>query len=248
MSIDTHSPKVRTVEKYAPLYPLNTFTKDFAIRLGRALVAFLASHGNDRLEGSDWEEIFARCVGAHWSPSNVGLDDIVHGQMAWGAKTVKNKKPFTAKTVRLISGRNSLSYSFGETNIPKDPVTVGKMVLSIWNERVKSIRAKYAHVRTVVLLKGDGLTEVSVFEVDTLLYSAEDYDWQWNDQGNLEGLTKDNAFHRFTWQPSGSQFTIIEKIPEHRLSLRIKKPDFVDEAVILDAVHFDESWIDIVSI
>lgn len=242
------SPKLRTVEKYSPLYPLNTFDNAFALKLGKSLVAFLASHGNDRLEGNDWEEIFAKCIGAKWTPSNVGSDDIVYGQMAWGAKTVKNKAPFKAKSVRLISGRNSLAYSFGEMEIPKDPTEAGKKVLSIWNERVKSVRAKYGHLRTVVLLKGDGLGEVSVFETDTVLYLADDYDWQWNERNNLEGLSKGTGVHRFTWQPSGSQFTIVERIPKRRLSLRIRKPSTVDEAVILKAVHFDESWIDIVSI
>lgn len=245
---DILSPKLRTVEKYAPVYPLNSFSKDFALRLGKALIAFLASHGNDRLEGSDWEEIFARCIGAKWTPSNVGLDDVTLGQMAWGAKTVKNTKPFTAATVRLISGRNSLAYSFGEMDIPKDPTEVGEKVLAIWNERVKSIRAKFAHLRTVVLLKGEKLKEVAVFETDTSLYDANDYAWQWNEKNNLEGLEKGSCFHKFTWQPSGSQFTIIERIPEKRLSLQLRTPTAVDESVILEAVHFDESWVRIISI
>lgn len=242
------SPKLRTVEKYQPLYPLNTFTQDFAMKLGRSLIAFLAARGSDRLEGSDWEEMFAKCVGARWTPSNVGLDDITLAQMAWGAKTVKNRTPFTAQTVRLISGRNSLAYSFGEMDIPKDPNEVGKKILSIWNERVKSVRAKFAHLRTVVLLKGVGLREVSVFETDTRLYDPNDYDWQWNEKNNLEGLEKASCFHKFTWQPSGSQFTIIEKIPQKRLSIRIKPPEAIDEDVILKAVRFNDSWITIVSI
>lgn len=81
-------PRLRTVEKYKPPYPLNKFPKDFAVNLGRELVYLLASRGTARLEGQDWEEIFARLVGAQWKPSNVGLDDIVLQQTAWGAKTV----------------------------------------------------------------------------------------------------------------------------------------------------------------
>lgn len=82
-------PKLRTVEKYKPPYTLNQFPKDFALSLGREIVYFLASRGTPRLEGTDWEEIFARLIGAEWKPSNVGLDDIVLEQTAWGAKTVK---------------------------------------------------------------------------------------------------------------------------------------------------------------
>jgi hypothetical protein len=72
------SPKLRTVEKYQPPYPLNKFPEHFAVNLGREVIYLLASRGKDaRLEGQDWEEIFARLIGAEWKPSNVGLDDIV---------------------------------------------------------------------------------------------------------------------------------------------------------------------------
>ena len=63
------SPKLRTVEKYKPPYPLNKFPKEFPLNLGRELVYLLASRGTTRLEGPDWEEIFARLVGAEWKPS-----------------------------------------------------------------------------------------------------------------------------------------------------------------------------------
>jgi hypothetical protein len=64
--------------------------------------------------GEDWEEIFARLVGAKWTPSNVGLDDVIYQQCAWGCKTVKNAHPAKTKRVRLISGRNSPAYSFDD--------------------------------------------------------------------------------------------------------------------------------------
>jgi hypothetical protein len=58
------SPKLRTVEKYQPPYPLNKFPEHFAVNLGREVIYLLASRGKDaRLEGLDWEEIFARLIG-----------------------------------------------------------------------------------------------------------------------------------------------------------------------------------------
>jgi hypothetical protein len=51
-------PKLRTVEKYTPPYPLNKFPNKFALNLGRELVYLLASRGTSRLEGEDWEETF----------------------------------------------------------------------------------------------------------------------------------------------------------------------------------------------
>ena len=242
-------PRLRNVDKTRPLYKLNQFPKTFAYALGRELIYLLATRGrNVRLEGSDWEEIFARCIGAEWKPSNIGLDDIIYQGMAWGAKTVKNKKPFAAKTVRLISGRNSPIYSFGDSDITsQDPCELGEKILSIWNKRVADVRRKFPVLRTVVLLKADDLTEVSVFESDTVLYSAKDYHWQWNDNDNLEGLSKATNNHVFTWQPHGSQFTIVENVPDKRLKLRIRKPLAVSQEQILSALEVDDSWIEIVS-
>lgn len=241
------NPKLRTVEKYKPPYPLNKFPKNFPFNLGRELVCFLASRGTPRLEGEDWEEIFARLVGAQWKPSNVGLDDVVLQQIAWGAKTVKNKKPSTVSKIRLISGRNSPIYSFGDREISDaDPKELGDKILSIWNERVAGIRKLYKHVRTAVLIKSDNLLEAAVFEFETILYRVENYWWQWNERSNLEGFEKDSNQHIFTWQPHGSQFTIIEDVPDDRLAIRIKQPPILNRNEILKTIKFDESWIEII--
>ena len=144
-------PKLRTVEKYTPLYPQNKLPRDFAIGLGKEVIYLLSTRGTPRLEGSDWEEVFARLIKAEWKPSNVGLDDVVYEQMAWGAKTVKNRRPSTVSKVRLISGRNSPVYSFGDREVSEcDPEELGEKVLAIWNERVAAIRKLYKHLRTVV--------------------------------------------------------------------------------------------------
>jgi len=241
------SPKLRTVEKYKPPYPLNKFPKSFALNVGREIVYLLASRGTHRLEGQDWEEIFARLIGAKWKPSNVGLDDILLQQTAWGAKTVKSIKPFMAKKVRLISGRNSPVYSFGDRQVSeRDPNELGEKALTIWNERVAGIRKLYKHLRTVVLVKSDDLIEVSVFEFDTIFYQTDNYSCKWNKKNNLEGFSKDNNQHTFTWQPHGSQFTIIEEVPDDRLSIRIKKPPELDRAAFLKTIKFDKSWVEII--
>ncbi len=239
------SPKLRTVQKSKPPYPLNEFSKDFGIKVGKELIYLLATKQTPSLEGDEWEQIFANCIGAEWKPSNVGLDDVVFENCAFGAKTVKNKYPAKAKTVRLISGRNSPTYSFGESKIADtDPDKIGEMVLSIWNDRVSEIRKKYKHLRTVVLLKSDDLTEVSIFEFETIMYSTEDYQWDWNEKGNLQGYDK-NKKHKFTWQPSGSQFTIIEEVPENILIIKVKKPEQARKDDILASVGFENSWIEI---
>jgi hypothetical protein len=241
------APKIRTVEKYKPPYPLNQFPSDFALNLGREVIYLLASRGTPRLEGTDWEEIFARLIKAQWKPSNVGLDDIVLEQTAWGAKTVKNATPFTVAKVRLISGRNSPVYSFGDREVSEcEPNELGGKILAIWNERVAGLRKIYKHLRTVALIKSDDLLEMSVFEFDTIMYSETDYYWQWNKRNNLEGFKKITKEHVFTWQPHGSQFTIIEDVPTNRLSIRIKQPPMLNKDLVLKALKFENSWVQIV--
>ena len=238
------SPKLRTVNKSVSAFPLNEFPKDFPFLLGKELIHLLASKGKSELEGSDWESIFASCIGADWKPSNVGLDDVIIGNTAWGAKTVKATKPSTQKRVRLISGRNSPIYSFGERIDTKaNPNTVGSLILDIWNERVSAIREKFKHLRTVVLIKSSDLSEVVVFEFETIRYDNELFKWEWNKNNNLVGYEKKSGEHCFTWQPHGSQFTIIEDVPETSLVINIKQPKTLDKEKILIALGFDKSWI-----
>ena len=244
---ESKRPKLRGVDKYKPDYPLGQFPACFAMELGKELIYLLATRNPPTLEGSDWEQIFARCVGAQWAPSNVGLDDVQLHQMAWSAKTVKNKNPFKVKHVRLISGRNSPDYSFDIENVhTEDPDKLGEMILDIWNARITDVRKKFATTRTVVLIKGDDLSTVSVFEEDALKFLPEDYEWEWNQKGNLEGYLKGSDVKKFTWQPHGSQFTVTTVVPDNRLKLRIRRPPLLNRDEVLTQLKFDPSWIEIV--
>ena len=245
--MENKSPKLRTVNKSVPPFPLNQFPKDFPFILGKELIYLLAAKGKPELEGSEWENIFANCIGAQWKPSNVGLDDVIFGNTAWGAKTVKSSNPANQKKVRLISGRNSPIYSFGERiDHDVDPSAIGKSVLEIWNERVSAIREKFQNLRTVVLIKSNDLSEVVVFEFDTIRFDPELFTWQWNKNNNLVGTEAKTSEHRFTWQPHGSQFTILEDVPEKSLIIRIKQPPVLDKDQILHALGFDNSWITVI--
>lgn len=247
MGKDRKRPKLRTVNKTVPPFPLNKFPADFSVKLGREIVYLLATKGKPSLKGEEWEDIFARCIGAEWKPSNVGLDDVAMGNTAWGAKTVKANNPFKQEKVRLISGRNSIVYSFGETlDTGVDPNGPGELVLDIWNERVSAVREQYMNLRTVVLVKSNDLLNLVVFEFDTIRYDPQLFYWEWNKQNNLEGFDKKTSTKQFTWQPHGSQFTIHEKIPANRLKIQIKSPEVVDKDKILEAVGFSNDWIEVV--
>lgn len=205
--------------------------------------------GTDQFEGTDWERAFANAIGADWKPSNVGLDDVVLGGCCWGAKTVKNNKPFSAKAVRLISGRNSLDFSYGISDVRSmNESEVGARVLAIYNDRVSFVRARFKHVRTVVLMKGPGLRENAVFEVETVRLEPEKFEWSWNKKRNLVGF--ESGVHRVTWQPHGSQFTLHEAVPANRSMFRLLPPDNVFEISanrLLESLGFEEDWVQVVA-
>lgn len=95
-------------------------------------------------------------------------------------------------------------------------------MLNIWNERVSAVRQIYKFVRTVVLIKGKTFDEFMVFETDTVQYDSELYEFKWNKKNNLEGHSKADGNHCFTWQPHGSQFTIIEEILSDYTAIKVK--------------------------
>ncbi len=181
----------------------------------------------------------------------MGLDDVQFKNCCWGAKTVKSSNPATTKKVRLISGRNSVAYSYGDAEVLNvDANELGSKVLSIWNERVSIIIGKFTHARTVVLIKGDELKTVSIFESELLRYPENEYVWSWNKNDNLQGSSVANGEHRFTWQSHGSQFTIIENVPEQRHILTLRPPESIiklEEHSLLDSIGFRDEWIGIES-
>lgn len=63
---------------------------------------------------------------------------------------------------------------------------------------------------------------------------------------NLEGKDKNTLEHRFTWQPHGSQFTIIEPVPESKICFKIRKPPKVPSEKVLKMVGYNKSWIEVV--
>ena len=171
------------------------------------------------------------------------------GNCAWGAKTVKGgSHPFGKTEVRLISGRNSPTYSFDRRAMKLDDKgvqNIGDDVLAIWNERVGNLRARYVHMRTVVLIKSLDLAQFVVFETEILIYPPEQYRWKLNKRRNLEGYDRQTDEHKFTWQPHGSQFTLIEKIPTKHLRFSVHRPPNLTAKDVLGQIGFDPSWIKI---
>lgn len=80
-----------------------------------------------------------------------------------------------------------------------------------------------------------------VFEFDTVRFDFELYTWEWNRNKNLVGKDKKSGLHKFTWQPHGSQFTIVEEVPDDSLIIKIKRPPLMDKKEVLKTLGVDDS-------
>lgn len=244
--MDKKSPKLRTVNKSVPAFELNKFPNEFPYKVGEQLIYILATRGETDIEGKEWEKIFALAIGAEWKPSVVGLDDIVLGNTAWGAKSIIKPKPSNAENIRLISGRNDLINSY-DYNVQPGllPDEHGELVLNIYNERISAIKEHYKHVRTVVLIRSKSLLECVIYETEAIRYDPELYYWKWN-RKNLYGYKKSDDTQKFTWQSGGQQFTIFEQVPEDKLIINLRKPMQVSSEFVLNKVGFSNDWITII--
>ena len=82
-------------------------------------------------------------------------------------------------------------------------------------------------------MKSNDLREVAIFEYDTLRFDPAMFFWTWNKNKNLCGYERKTREHRFTWQPHGSQFTIVEDLPPHCLIIKIRQPPVLEKDKVL---------------
>ena len=227
------------------LYPLNQFPDDIIHRIGGYLV-YLIYIGRKDLSGDDWGDAFASAIDGTHLASPVGIADVEVGRSCWSMKTVKATNPFNQTTARLISGRCSPDYSYGITDPHEDIQRTGEAVLGIWNERVNIARDHYSQVRTGVLIRSPDLSTYVLYEEDTDRVRTTDFEWRVNSNGNLEAYDS-TGVHRFTWQPHGSQFTIIDKVPERATRFTIRVPERrLSKEDVLATLAYDDSWITII--
>lgn len=225
-------------------YPINEIPDDLIVKIGGYLVHLLYI-GRKDITGSDRGEAFSDAVSGKHLDSPVGIADVVLGKMAWSMKTVKNARPFTARNIRLISGRCSPDYSYGITDPHKDIQETGRAVLGIWNERINLAHDEFNPVRTSILVRSNDLLSYTLFEEDNHRFRTSDYIWDANSNGNLIGKHIETGLTCFTWQPHGSQFTIHTRIPENAVKFTIKRPPVISKNDILKAIDFDDSWVQI---
>lgn len=223
-------------------YGLNEIPNETIIKLGGYIVYLLYS-GRKDITGDEFGDAFAYALDGIHLASPLGIADVALDRIAWSAKTVKQKNPFSVKTARLISGRCSPDYSYGITDPHKDIQKTGTAVLNIWNERVNIAQDNYSAVRTAILIRSYDLLSYVLFEEENHRYRTSDYIWKANKNGNLIGISKETGEQCFTWQPHGSQFTIHTSIPESAKRFKLRKPPIIDAKGVLENLKFDSSWI-----
>jgi len=225
-------------------YPLGEFPDDLIFGIGKQIVHRLAV-GHADIGGDDFAGIFANAVNGEHRAKPLGVTDVVWNGCSWSVKTVKANRPFDQETVRLISGRNSPDYSYGISDPRKDIDKTAGAVLRIWNERVNQSLNEHDDLRVVVLMRNMDALEFTLFEYEAGRYTPSNFYWETNSRGNFQGYEKAYSGHCFTWQPHGSQFTVIKHVPGSAYKWRIKKhPGIIEARHILNLVRFKDDWIE----
>lgn len=232
-----HSPR-----RSAP-YPLGEIPRSAVIEIGRRIFHRIAI-GDIDLSGDQFGEIFAHSIGGTHKGSPLGIADVEYESCAWSVKSVKSAFPARHKIVRTISGRNSPNYSTGRENPLEDIQATGRDVLNIWNARVDESLHRYSELRIAVFLRNMTNLTFTLFEHEATRYIPSEYSWELNKSRNLIGMDR-NGVHRFTWQPHGSQFTVLREVPSSAVKFRLtERPSPLTVNEVVEAKGFNESWVE----
>ena len=227
-------------------YPLGEFPPEVITSIGRQITHQLAT-GRPDITGDDFGSIFADAIGGQHAQKPEGVADVVWNGCAWSVKTVK--LPHTSnlhkqQNVRLISGRNSPKFSSDISDPLLDPEQTGESILKIWNKRRLQALKDSDSLRVVVLLRQVEHLKYLLFEEELNSFTPGNYKWTINARENLEGREiAANNRHTFTWQPHGSQFTIIRPIPSSAVLFCIKRPPTISRAQVLKEIGYDDTWV-----
>jgi hypothetical protein len=201
--------------------------------------------GKSDIDGEDWGEIFSKAINGGHLNSPTGLADVIYEGMAWSVKSIKLENPLAAKHIRVISGRCSPDYSYGITDPHEDVQKTGAAVLGIWNERINIAKETYEPLRTSILVRNFNKLEFLFFENEAERFVIKNYTWKENRNGNLEGCETLTNKHVFTWQPHGSQFTILYDVPVSAKKFKIKRPAVFDFEKAMETIGFSNDWVTI---
>ncbi len=203
----------------------------------------MSAVGRVQLSGDDWGDIFAASLNATHLNSPLGIVDVALDNTAWSAKTVQTNYPERTNQVRLISGRNNVGYSYDNHEPLSNIQETGRQVLEIWNARVEEALEEYSQLRRIVLIRNMNTFRFKIFELSTELFDPADYVWHLNERSNMEGIRIQDQSHSFTWQPNGSQFTIIQEVSGSARSFEVQKPRTQNSERLLKSIGYTDEWV-----
>lgn len=239
-------PDVKTrdgIPKHQP-YPLNNFTPAVIQSIAKRVV-HLKAVGKADMTGDEFSRIFADSISGMSHTKPLGIADVAWNGCCWSVKTVKSNDPHTQEKVRLISGRNNPNYSAGISDPYADIAKTGATVLQIYNQRIETAKYDHDDLRMVVLIRNMTTLDFTIYERPIERYLPDDYEWKRNDKGNLQGYYH-GVKHVFTWQPHGSQFTILDPVPSGATRFRIKNhPDLIEMEHVLRLIRYNPDWVEI---
>lgn len=239
-------PKLRDkTQSHNVPYPIGEIPDRVMYAVGKQLVHRMAV-GTADITGDDFGRIFAEAIGGIHRDKPLGIADVTWERCAWSAKTIKHKSPFHTRELRFISGRNSPTYSMGIKDPFENVEKTGRAVLEIWNERVSIASDAFDDLRVIIFLRNPDTKQYVLYEKDVQRYTPIDYGWKVNARHNFEGYDRATGKHAFTWQPHGSQFTIIlPPPPPSALMFRVKQNVPTIEAhQILRWTGYQDNWIE----
>lgn len=238
-------PRLRDkTQSHSAPYSIGEIPDSVMYAIGKQLVHRFAV-GMADITGDDFGGIFAEAIGGEHRDTPLGIADVVWESCAWSIKTVKHKNPFKAGKIRVISGRNSPAYSFDMGDPFADVNETGEAVLSIWNERVNIARDEYDDLRMAVLIRDPNTKRYAIFEDEVKRFAVTEYVWALNKRKNLEGYSRLTGEHVFTWQPHGSQFTIIKPVSASALMFKIvKSVPVLEVREIMNLIAYQDNWIE----
>jgi len=229
-------------------YPLGELPASLAVEIGKHIVHRLAV-GQADITGDDFGTIFAKSINGNHRGKPLGIADVTWESCAWSIKTVQDKNPFTQTRVRVISGRNSPVYSSDIKDPFADIQATGSAILGVWNARVNESLNEHDDLRIFIMVRNMSTLEFTLIEFEAVRFVAANYSWELNAKRNFQGYDRATKVHCFTWQPHGSQFTILHHVPASAYRFRIKKrPGMIEERHVLNLIHFQDDWIEAVTI
>ena len=224
-------------------YPLGEFPPSIVTAIGKQLVHRMAV-GQADITGDDFGTIFASAISGDHRGKPLGVADVSHENCAWSVKTVKADQPFTQTPIRVISGRNSPAYSKGIKTATADVQATGRAVLEVWNRRVDKALSEFDDLRVLIMVRNMSTLEFTLFEHEAHRFIPTEYVWQINANNNFQGLHTLTKEHVFTWQPHGSQFTVIHPLPSSCYRFKIKKrPMLIQQQWVMNLVKWEDDWI-----